>query len=498
MVDPGDGTPVQVVCGAPNARAGMIGVFAPAGTHHSRHRRRCWRRASSAASSRTACCSPSASSACPTTTTASSTCRPMRRSARSYAAYAGLDDPVIDVAVTPNRPDALGVAGIARDLAAAGVGKLIDAAGRAGRAATAACPVKVDARFRRHAVALPGLRRSGWCAASRTARRRTGCRSGCRAIGLRPINALVDITNFITYDRGRPLHVFDAAEGRRQPRRAARQVRRGDPGARRQDLRARSRHLRHRRRQRASSRSPASWAANDSGCDEDDHRRADRVGAVGAAQHRRRPAASSASIPTRATASSAASIRRSWCRAWSSRRRWSSTSAAASRATSSSPATCREPQDRRRLPGRRGEAPRRHRAAGRRDDAHPEALGFASTPASQRRDVHRHGAALAAGRRRSRPTSSRRSCASSASTRVPVAPLTREPGVAEAGADADPDAHAPRQARARRARPGRGGDVVVHRARRRRWPSAAARTRWCSPTRSPPTCRTCGRASSRA
>ena len=55
----------------------------------------------------------------------------------AYAAYAGLDDPVIDVAVTPNRPDALGVAGIARDLAAAGLGRLIDAAGRAGRRATA-------------------------------------------------------------------------------------------------------------------------------------------------------------------------------------------------------------------------------------------------------------------------------------------------------------------------------------------------------------------------
>ena len=68
-----------------------------------------------------------------------------------------------------------------------------------------------------------------------------------RAIGLRPINALVDITNFITYDRARPLHVFDAAKvkGNLTVRRAA--DGRAAAGARRQDLRARREHVRDRR-----------------------------------------------------------------------------------------------------------------------------------------------------------------------------------------------------------------------------------------------------------
>ena len=61
--------------------------------------------------------------------TASSTCPPMRRSARSFAAYAKLDDPVIEINLTPNRPDATSVYGIARDLAASGLGRLKDGDG---------------------------------------------------------------------------------------------------------------------------------------------------------------------------------------------------------------------------------------------------------------------------------------------------------------------------------------------------------------------------------
>ena len=122
MVDTGDGEPVQVVCGAPNARTGMIGVFAPPGTYipgknitlGSRHHPR--RREPRHAGVRAPSCSS------PTTTTASSSCRPTRRSAQPYAEYAGLDDPVIEINLTPNRPDCTGVNGIARDLAAAGIG----------------------------------------------------------------------------------------------------------------------------------------------------------------------------------------------------------------------------------------------------------------------------------------------------------------------------------------------------------------------------------------
>ncbi|MEM8788515.1 MAG: phenylalanine--tRNA ligase subunit beta [Pseudomonadota bacterium] len=125
-----------------------------------------------------------------------------------YVDYAGGGDPVIEIAITPNRPDALGVAGIARDLAARGLGTLKshDPVTVAGAfpcplavhldpaVADRACPLFLGRVIR-------GVRNGpspDWLQAR------------LRAIGLRPISALVDVTNFLTYDRNRPLHVFDA------------------------------------------------------------------------------------------------------------------------------------------------------------------------------------------------------------------------------------------------------------------------------------------------
>ncbi len=128
-----------------------------------------------------------------------------------YAAWAGLDDPVIEIGVTPNRGDALGVRGIARDLAAAGLGVLKP---------WEAAPVPAG-------FASPHQWRIEWPEACPWVLGRSirGVRNGASpewlrrrltAIGLRPISALVDITNFFTFDLGRPLHVFDAdrIEGR--------------------------------------------------------------------------------------------------------------------------------------------------------------------------------------------------------------------------------------------------------------------------------------------
>ena len=129
----------------------------------------------------------------------------------AYARYAGLDDPVIDVAVTPNRPDATGVAGIARDLAAAGLGKLKTPAPKP-QAGAFDCPTRVQLDFASADAHLcPAF-------ALRLVRGVTNgpspewMQKRLRAIGLRPISALVDITNYITFDRGRPLHVFDFAK----------------------------------------------------------------------------------------------------------------------------------------------------------------------------------------------------------------------------------------------------------------------------------------------
>jgi phenylalanyl-tRNA synthetase beta chain len=122
-----------------------------------------------------------------------------------YAGWAGLDDPVIEISVTPNRGDALAVRGVARDLAAAGLGVLKPFAPEPipgeGPSAIAwrndfpeACPWVLGRTVR-------GVRNGhspDWL------------RKRLESIGLRPINTLVDITNFFTIDLGRPLHVFDA------------------------------------------------------------------------------------------------------------------------------------------------------------------------------------------------------------------------------------------------------------------------------------------------
>jgi phenylalanyl-tRNA synthetase beta chain len=222
MVDTGAGAPVQVVCGAPNARGGMKSVFSPPGTFI-----------------------PGKNMTLGVGTIRGVESRGMLCSAAElqisndhdgiidlpadapvgvpYAKWAQLDDPVIEINLTPNRPDCTGIHGIARDLAAAGIGKFKDAPIKP-VAGAFPCPVGVSLDF----GATPPLCRGF---ALRLLR---GVRNGpspgwlqrrLAAIGLRPINALVDITNYLTYDRARPLHVFDAAKVKGDL-----VVRRGRPG----------------------------------------------------------------------------------------------------------------------------------------------------------------------------------------------------------------------------------------------------------------------------
>ncbi|PRD44321.1 phenylalanine--tRNA ligase subunit beta [Phyllobacterium phragmitis] len=205
-VDTGDGKPIQVVCGAPNARAGLIGVFAPPGAYVpgldvtlsvgkirgvESHGMMCSERELEMSDEHNGIIDLPADAPVGT----------------SFAAYAGLDDPVIEINLTPNRPDATGVYGIARDLAAAGLGTLKDGT-VAPVKSEGPTPVKLTIET---PDLCPGF-------ALRLVR---GVKNGpspkwlqqrLTAIGLRPINALVDITNYITFDRGRPLHVFDAAK----------------------------------------------------------------------------------------------------------------------------------------------------------------------------------------------------------------------------------------------------------------------------------------------
>jgi phenylalanyl-tRNA synthetase beta chain len=206
MVDTGDGQPVQVVCGAPNAREGLVGAFAAPGTYVPGIDTTLSVGKIRGVESRGMMCSErelelSDEHDCIIDLPADA---PV---GTSFAEWAGLNDPVIEINLTPNRPDATGVHGIARDLAAAGLGRL-----RTGTvepvASEGACPVKVTIEA---PELCPGF-------ALRLVR---GVKNGPSpkwlqqrliAIGLRPINALVDITNYITFDRGRPLHVFDASK----------------------------------------------------------------------------------------------------------------------------------------------------------------------------------------------------------------------------------------------------------------------------------------------
>lgn len=202
-VDTGNGI-VSVVCGAPNARTGMKSVFAPPGA---------WipgkdlvlkvgeiRGVQSAGMLLSAMemglgddhagiveLDESAPVGMP------------------YAEWAGLDDPVIEIAVTPNRGDALSVRGVARDLAAAGLGTLVPFQ-----------PAKVQGHGKSAVDWAIEMKLACPWVLGRTIR---GVKNGPSpkwlqdrlvAVGLRPINALVDVTNFFTMDLGRPLHVFDA------------------------------------------------------------------------------------------------------------------------------------------------------------------------------------------------------------------------------------------------------------------------------------------------
>lgn len=127
---------------------------------------------------------------------------------KSFAHYAGYDDPVIEINLTPNRPDCAGVRGIARDLAAAGMGKLrkLDIKPLKGAGASR---IRVKLEFPKGDKACP-LFVGRLIRNIKNGPSPAWLQERLRAIGLRPISALVDITNYLTFDAARPLHVFDA------------------------------------------------------------------------------------------------------------------------------------------------------------------------------------------------------------------------------------------------------------------------------------------------
>jgi phenylalanyl-tRNA synthetase beta chain len=208
MVDTGDGKPVQVVCGAPNARAGLVGALARPGTYVpgidvtlavgnirgvESHGMMCSEKELNISDNHDGIIDLPEDA-------------PV---GQTFASFAGLDDPVIEINLTPNRPDCTSVFGIARDLAASGLGTLKQPKAPSFKV-EGETPVEVSIDLDDESL-CPGF-------ALRLVR---GVKNGSspawmqqrlKAIGLRPINALVDITNYMTFDQGRPMHVFDAAK----------------------------------------------------------------------------------------------------------------------------------------------------------------------------------------------------------------------------------------------------------------------------------------------
>jgi phenylalanyl-tRNA synthetase beta chain len=204
-VDAGD-APVQVVCGAPNARAGMLGVFGPPGAYIPGTDMTLKVAAIRGVESRGMMCSSrelelgddhSGIIELPEDAPVG----------EAFISYAGLDDPVFDVNVTPNRQDCMGVRGIARDLAAAGIGTLKPLAVPQIEGSFAnLVPIRIEdpdgcpAFFGR---AIRGVKNG---ASPDWMQRRL------KSAGQRPISALVDITNYVMLEHGRPAHAYDIAK----------------------------------------------------------------------------------------------------------------------------------------------------------------------------------------------------------------------------------------------------------------------------------------------
>ncbi|WP_422345169.1 phenylalanine--tRNA ligase subunit beta [Parasphingorhabdus sp.] len=206
-VDDGSDQPWQVVCGAPNARKDMVGVFGPPGTYIpgsdftlkpakirdvESFGMMCSARELELGDDHDGIVELPADAAAAVGT--------------SYADYAQLDDPVMDIAITPNRQDCMGVRGIARDLAAAGIGTLkpleIGSVERSGAGPDVSTddPEGCPAFYGCTVTGLTNGTSPDWMQAR------------LKSAGQKPINALVDITNYVMLDHGRPLHVYDVAK----------------------------------------------------------------------------------------------------------------------------------------------------------------------------------------------------------------------------------------------------------------------------------------------
>ena len=201
---------VEVVCGAPNARTGMKGVFAPPGTTIpgtgvvlKKAKIRGVESCGMLCSEREMGLSDEHEGIIELD--------PEAPVGAPFAEFMGLDDPLFDIAITPNRADCLGVYGIARDLAAAGLGRL-KTADIEPVPGTFTSPIDVILDFPGDGPSPCPLFLGRYIRGVRNCESPRWLKERLTSVGLRPISALVDLTNFLTIDRNRPVHVFDAGK----------------------------------------------------------------------------------------------------------------------------------------------------------------------------------------------------------------------------------------------------------------------------------------------
>ena len=207
LVDTGQET-LQVVCGAPNARTGMKGVFAAAGTYIPGTEMTLKPGNIRGEASNGMLCSERELMLSDDHDGIIDLPADAPVGAR-YVDYAGLSDPVIDIAITPNRADCLGVRGVARDLAAAGLGTLkpLDTGPVTGDFDS---PIRWRLEFAEGREHLCPLVAGRYFRGVKNGPSPKWMQDRLIAVGLRPISALVDITNYVMIDVGRPLHAYDA------------------------------------------------------------------------------------------------------------------------------------------------------------------------------------------------------------------------------------------------------------------------------------------------
>ena len=196
----------QVVCGAPNARNGMLGIFAPENSyipgtdlHLKKTKIRGVESCGMLVSEREMGISDEHDGIIEV--------KDNFKIGDKFSKIFKLDEPIIEINLTPNRSDCLSVRGIARDLAAAGIGKLKELKFKKIKD-NFKSPIKWNKQFKNNKL-CPGVA-GRYFKNVKNVESPIWLQKRLKAIGLRPISALVDITNYVTFDLGRPLHVYDA------------------------------------------------------------------------------------------------------------------------------------------------------------------------------------------------------------------------------------------------------------------------------------------------